>query len=224
MEAVRSQQSGPEAEQFSLLAAAVLEKALLGTIATRDTLAALELEATTAAQGGDPTVQRLMESVTKAMERLKRLRHQGLNDKIQVCGSVHWQRERRLISHASPRWSHATSGAGVMVACMWLCVLALDEARVQAVQDFGPSCHMPGSLLSTFALLAKPAPYADAVRGDILAGGDSAGRAHCIGALLAAQQGEDAIPEAWRNKVSALGHIEELTAALLEQRFAPGQR
>lgn len=78
---------------------------------------------------------------------------------------------------------------------------------------------MPGSLLATFALLAKPAPYVDAVRADILAGGDSAGRAHCIGAMLAAQQGDAAIPEAWRSKVSSLNHIEELTEALLEQRF-----
>lgn len=79
---------------------------------------------------------------------------------------------------------------------------------------------MPGALLATLALLAKPTPYVDAVRGDILAGGDSAGRAHCIGALLGAQQGEGTIPEDWRAKVSALGRIEELTEALLEQRFA----
>ena len=81
---------------------------------------------------------------------------------------------------------------------------------------------MPGALLATLALLAKPAPYVDSVRADILAGGDSAGRSHCIGALLAAQQGEPAIPEDWRSKVSALGRIEELTEALLEQRFASG--
>lgn len=113
VEAVRSQQSGPEAEQFSLLAAAVLEKAILGTITPRDTLAALDLEATTAAQGGDPTAQRLMMSVTKAMDRLRQLRHQGLDERIQVCrstGSVLCTNSRAFI-----RWTQAASRR-----CWWL--------------------------------------------------------------------------------------------------------
>eukprot|EP00892_Ulva_mutabilis_P011222 jgi/Ulvmu1/8472/UM044_0005.1 len=153
VEAVRSQQNGPEAEQYALLMATVLEQTVLGGVATRDTLAAVEKAAVAAAQDGDATTARLMGTVTGAMDRLKALR-------------------------------------------------TADQAdRIKAVQDFGPSCHMPGSLLSTLALLAKPALYVDAVRGDILAGGDSAGRAHALGALLAAQQGDTAVPEEWRSRV-----------------------
>lgn len=84
LEAVHSQQKGPEAEQYALLMATVLEQALLGTIATRDTLAAVELAADAAAKEADGGAARLMAPISDAMERLKELRTGGVEDKIRV--------------------------------------------------------------------------------------------------------------------------------------------
>lgn len=58
--------------------------------------------------------------------------------------------------------------------------------------------------------------YADAVRRNLLAGGDNCSRSCLIGALFAAQDGLDAVPTAWREKTKGYAEYEKLADQLLD--------
>lgn len=89
---------------------------------------------------------------------------------------------------------------------------------MQSVQAFGPSCHLPGSFQGTIVVLAIAHSFEDAVRANIMAGGDQAGRSHAVGAMLAAQGGMFSVPESWRHRVTRMAELEALVDLLLSQR------
>ncbi|GMH44933.1 hypothetical protein BSKO_12890 [Bryopsis sp. KO-2023] len=89
-----------------------------------------------------------------------------------------------------------------------------------AVLDFGQSCHLPGSFQGPMFLASHSNGYVEAVRENIMAGGDNCSRAHFIGALFAAQDGLDSIPDEWRQKTAIFTDLEALVDDLLERRGA----
>lgn len=90
---------------------------------------------------------------------------------------------------------------------------------MQAIGEFGRSCHLPGSYQGPLVSALLGRDYPDAVKGNILAGGDQASRAHIVGALWGAQGGAAGVPDGWKRKVSRMAEIESLTDRLLAQRF-----
>ncbi|KAK9830326.1 hypothetical protein WJX72_011026 [[Myrmecia] bisecta] len=87
-----------------------------------------------------------------------------------------------------------------------------------AVLRFGQSCHLPGSFQAPLQCALKAESYTDAVRRNILAGGDNCSRSILIGALLAAQNGLEAIPDTWKDKTDSYHELEALVDQLLAQR------
>jgi ADP-ribosylglycohydrolase len=93
---------------------------------------------------------------------------------------------------------------------------------VQAVQSFGSSCHLPGSFQGP-VLTALFAPnYTEAVRANILAGGDQGSRSLTLGAIVAAAGGLAVVPKEWKDKTNKMMEIEALVDELLKQRFSEG--
>lgn len=91
-----------------------------------------------------------------------------------------------------------------------------------AVAAFGKACPLPGSLQGAlFVLLTATGGYADAVRSNMVAGGDNCSRAMVIGAVAAAaaaaKEGcaDPPVPEAWTAKTSRYAEIKALTQKLL---------
>jgi ADP-ribosylglycohydrolase len=81
----------------------------------------------------------------------------------------------------------------------------LDEALrwpsilpAKAAQHFGSACGIPQALPLSFALLHTAKNYEEAVRANILAGGDSCGRAMFLGAVAGAIWG---VPDEWVAKL-----------------------
>ncbi|KAK3259907.1 hypothetical protein CYMTET_31107 [Cymbomonas tetramitiformis] len=66
--------------------------------------------------------------------------------------------------------------------------------------------------------VARSANYTEAVRENILAGGDNCSRAALIGACFAAAYGLDSIPTDWHQAVNRFDEIAGLAADLVESR------
>jgi hypothetical protein len=75
-----------------------------------------------------------------------------------------------------------------------------DAAPADASAKLGSSCGLPGALLTSAHILRSAAGYEDAVRRNILAGGDQCSRALFIGACFAAEN-PAGVPDAWAAKV-----------------------
>jgi len=71
---------------------------------------------------------------------------------------------------------------------------------------------------SIHALLKHPDDFESAILATLRAGGDSAGRASMIGAWLGAHLGINAIPKAWRVRLSQGDRISTATEKLLASR------
>ena len=72
----------------------------------------------------------------------------------------------------------------------------------EIIGQFGQSCKLPGSFFGAMAVVQLSPDYVSAVRNNIMAGGDSCGRAGFIGALWSAKNGLDGIPRDWIEKVT----------------------
>ena len=79
-----------------------------------------------------------------------------------------------------------------------------------AVETFGLSGQLPGSLKSSIYALKSFRCYEVAIRANIIAGGDNACRSWIVGSLLAAEGGEKAIPEQWKAKTLLYSQIYSL--------------
>ena len=75
------------------------------------------------------------------------------------------------------------------------------------IKYYGQSCKLPGSFQAGLAAYYLYPDYKSAVRGNILAGGDSCGRAAFIGAVRAAQDGLDTVPFDWIEMVQDIEQI-----------------
>lgn len=92
-----------------------------------------------------------------------------------------------------------------------------------AVGEFGKACPLPGSLQgSLFVLLTSTGGYADALRANMIAGGDNCSRAIVIGAVAsaaaAAKEGcaDPPVPEEWTGKTTRYAEVKALAQKLVQ--------
>lgn len=80
----------------------------------------------------------------------------------------------------------------------------LDEDTTSVIKDIGQSCASPFAVPATLYIILKYADhYEEAMKANVLAGGDSAGRGMVIGMVLGAYLGIFAIPNQWVEAVNA---------------------
>jgi len=80
-----------------------------------------------------------------------------------------------------------------------------DRGSVEVAGHFGRACHVQQGLPVVFHIAGHATSYESAVRTNILAGGDSCGRAMALGAILGARfgfGGERGIPLAWLTRLA----------------------
>lgn len=84
-----------------------------------------------------------------------------------------------------------------------LALTKLAESNLAATASLGQSCPLEGSLPAAIhSFLKHEGNFRTAILETIKAGGDNAGRASIIGALVGASQGYDAIPRDWLAKLN----------------------
>jgi len=84
----------------------------------------------------------------------------------------------------------------------------LDPSKLAAA--FGASCPVASAIPLSVAILNQSPNYTDAIRINIEAGGDSAGRGILIGSILGANEGiggDRGIPLSWITRLSDIGVI-----------------
>ena len=64
-----------------------------------------------------------------------------------------------------------------------------DRTSVDIAGQFGRACHVPQGLPVVFHIIANTDSYASAIRTNVMAGGDTCGRAMALGAILGAHYG-----------------------------------
>ncbi|EFJ53080.1 hypothetical protein VOLCADRAFT_102702 [Volvox carteri f. nagariensis] len=85
-----------------------------------------------------------------------------------------------------------------------------------AVWCNGPACGNPAAFTNVAMAAAQYGnSYVDAVRANMLAGGDNCSRSLLIGALLAAEGGMSCLPREWTSQVPKWAQYEELVDRLL---------
>lgn len=90
------------------------------------------------------------------------------------------------------------------------------EGNSAVTAHFGMACDLPMGVPSAAHNIATAASYSQAVRNNILAGGDNCGRAMLVGAVMGALHGiggESGIPQAWIDRLAARDEV----AALLDE-------
>lgn len=98
---------------------------------------------------------------------------------------------------------------------------ASSQSVEAATAEFGQSCPLEHSFPAAVHCLAQHADsYPDAMHANAAAGGDNAGRAGMLGAWLGAHLGLDAIPAAWRERLTAHAQIEASIEKLLAANVA----
>ncbi len=98
--------------------------------------------------------------------------------------------------------------------------LAMDGSVRKATREFGLHCDLGAGIPSVMHNLQSTTSFTEAIRRNILAGGDNCGRAIVLGAVCGAQfgmGGEAGIPLAWVNRLSK----GEAIQAQIDRLFAP---
>ncbi|KAG7381013.1 hypothetical protein PHYPSEUDO_006530 [Phytophthora pseudosyringae] len=85
-----------------------------------------------------------------------------------------------------------------------------------AVAHFGKPCSLPGVLQGSVFVLLTSNGYVEALRANMLAGGDNCSRAIVIGAVAAAAQGSDAIPAEWKQKTKVYAQVHAFTEKIAQ--------
>lgn len=84
-----------------------------------------------------------------------------------------------------------------------------------AAQKLGVSCAMPGALQSALVVAANAKSYEDAIRTNMVAGGDNASRSVYLGALMGAAYGVQGVPSEWKQKVTGWADMEKAIDAIV---------
>ncbi|WP_299988884.1 ADP-ribosylglycohydrolase family protein [uncultured Ruegeria sp.] len=82
-----------------------------------------------------------------------------------------------------------------------------DRDTCKFTEEVGMSCELEYGLPSVLHNLLTTKTYQEAIRTNILAGGDNCGRAILLGGVLGATHG---IPESWVSKVHSMNEVEDL--------------
>jgi len=95
-------------------------------------------------------------------------------------------------------WEAATAAREVEIREKLLSALKTDNADSVAYGEITErACHLPQGVPLAFHILNHASDYRDAVNRNILAGGDSCGRAMIVGAVAGAASGESGLPQEW---------------------------
>lgn len=85
-----------------------------------------------------------------------------------------------------------------------------EHNSIEAIRSCGQSCNVKGACPSSLHLILKyENDYAEAMRQNVYAGGDSAARGMVVGMILGAYNGLSKIPEDWIRVLSSKQRIEE---------------
>ncbi len=88
---------------------------------------------------------------------------------------------------------------------------------IEVVAEIGMSCNLEFGLPCALHILQHSSSYQQAIRTNILAGGDSCGRAIVIGAIAGAvygTEGNNGIPAQWITKLNRLPEVDDLLNSL----------
>ena len=88
---------------------------------------------------------------------------------------------------------------------------------IEVVAEIGMSCNLEFGLPGALHILQHSSSYQQAVRTNILAGGDSCGRAIVIGAVAGAvygAEGNNGIPAQWITKLNRWPEVNDLLISL----------
>ncbi|POM73013.1 ADP-ribosylation/Crystallin J1 [Phytophthora palmivora] len=85
-----------------------------------------------------------------------------------------------------------------------------------AVAHFGKPCSLPGVLQGSVFVLLTSGSYVEALRANMLAGGDNCSRSIVIGAVFAAAQGSDGIPAEWKQKTKVYEKVQALADKIVQ--------
>jgi len=96
---------------------------------------------------------------------------------------------------------------------------SIEHDSVDAIQSCGQSCNVKGACPSALHLILKyENNYAEAMRQNVYAGGDSAARGMVVGMILGAYKGIDSIPKAWIDKLSSKDRIEKYIRMICDEK------
>ncbi|KAF4318434.1 hypothetical protein BBO99_00007102 [Phytophthora kernoviae] len=90
------------------------------------------------------------------------------------------------------------------------------EDATAAVAHFGKPCSLPGVLQGSLFVLLTYNSYVEALRANMLAGGDNCSRAIVIGAITAAAEGGEAIPAEWKQKAVVYAQVQAMAEKIVQ--------
>ena len=100
-----------------------------------------------------------------------------------------------------------------------IAIASTEHDTLDAIKSCGQSCSVNGSCPSALHLILKyEDDYAEAMRENIYAGGDSAARGMVAGMILGAYNGVDKIPQHWIESLSSKERISEYLGALNDDK------
>ncbi|KAK1928472.1 Crystallin J1B [Phytophthora citrophthora] len=85
-----------------------------------------------------------------------------------------------------------------------------------AVAHFGKPCSLPGVLQGSVFVLLTSSGYVEALRANLVAGGDNCSRAIVIGAVMAAAQGNEVIPAEWKHKTKVYPLVQAFAEKIVQ--------
>jgi len=95
---------------------------------------------------------------------------------------------------------------------------SVEHDSIEAIKSCGQSCNVNGACPSSLHLILKyENDYAEAMRQNVYAGGDSAARGMVTGMILGAYNGLEKIPKAWISALSNKDRIEQYIGVLGER-------
>ena len=175
-----------------------------------------KLPALVAAHHGDPALECLVESAVRVTND---------NDTAVAFGKVAGRMlEAALDGDAMDAVIEAgRRAAPEAIEALFADALARrDEDTAAVTRHFALHCQLTAAFPSLLHNLATAPDYATAVRRNILAGGDSCGRAILLGALMGAVRGigkgRGGVPKGWINRLTDTEDLAALIAAVIASR------
>lgn len=96
---------------------------------------------------------------------------------------------------------------------------SVEHDSIEAIKSCGQSCNINGGCPGALHLILKyEHDYAEAMRQNVYAGGDSAARGMVVGMILGAYNGLDKIPLSWRESLSSKDRISDYLGVANENK------
>lgn len=93
-----------------------------------------------------------------------------------------------------------------------------DLTASEAVSRFGKSSALPGAVQSCIQQLLNGTDFAELLRGNMMAGGESCIRSMFIGSCMAADIGIGRVPSDWISKTTSFNSLKQLSASIMNAR------